>query len=214
MAMAEAIIFQLLILHLILTVPHELGHFIAARLVGVSVPEFGIGLPPTVVAVRWRGTRWSLNLLPLGAFIGYNAREASPALRRIAIAIAGPIANFLIAFACLLVLVAPGLGSPSELGEQVVRHLTNGLAHPWGGDDVFTLAGLAAPELAKHLSQWDGVMQFLRLVLASSVVVGLLNLLPLRGLDGGKLLSVAMQSVRRGADLERRAVRASLADRV
>ncbi|HLZ08505.1 MAG TPA: site-2 protease family protein, partial [Chloroflexota bacterium] len=69
--MPAAIIFNLLVLHLLLTLPHELGHFVAARVQGVQVPEFGIGLPPTVAAVRWRGTRWSLNLIPIGSFVGY-----------------------------------------------------------------------------------------------------------------------------------------------
>src|SRR5689334_15085762 len=95
-AMPVTIVVQLLVLHLILTVPHELGHFIAARLVGVSVLEFGIGLPPKVIEVTWRGTRWSFNLLPLGAFVGYDAEQASPLARRSAIAVAGPLANFLV----------------------------------------------------------------------------------------------------------------------
>ena len=46
---------MLLALHVLLTLPHELGHFAAARFLGVLVPEFGIGLPPTIGAVRWRG---------------------------------------------------------------------------------------------------------------------------------------------------------------
>jgi membrane-associated protease RseP (regulator of RpoE activity) len=209
--MPVTIVVQLLALHLLLTVPHELGHLVAARLVGVSVPEFGIGLPPTVIAARWRGTRWSINLLPLGAFVGYNATEARPSLRRSAIAVAGPIANFLVAFACLIVIVASGLSNPFDLGEQVVRHLTNGLADPFGGDEVFSLVGLTAPQLVKHLSQWDGVTEFLRVALAASVVVGLFNLLPLPSLDGHKLLVAAMRSVGHAADLERWAVRACLA---
>ena len=211
MATFEAVVFQLLALHLILTVPHELGHLLAARVVRVSVPVFAIGLPPTIVSMRWRGTRWILNLLPLGAMVGYNAAEARPPLRRSAIAIAGPIANFLVALACVVVIVASGVGGLSDLGANVTRHLASGLAHPWGGDEVFSLAGLAGPELFKHLSRWDGVTQFLRLVLAASVVVGVFNLLPFPTLDGGKLVSAAMSAVGRGADLERRAVRAAFA---
>src|SRR5438270_1251847 len=83
----EVVIVQILVLHLLLTLPHELGHFVGARLVGVSVPEFGIGLPPKLVAVRWRGTRWSLNALPLGAFVGYSSAQARSATRRSVIVI-------------------------------------------------------------------------------------------------------------------------------
>jgi regulator of sigma E protease len=49
---------------------HELGHFIAAKLVGISILEFGIGMPPRMVRLgRWRGTDITLNWLPLGGFV-------------------------------------------------------------------------------------------------------------------------------------------------
>lgn len=48
---------------------HEFGHFIIARIFGVRVPEFGIGVPPRALARRWKGVLWSLNWIPLGAFV-------------------------------------------------------------------------------------------------------------------------------------------------
>jgi regulator of sigma E protease len=49
---------------------HELGHFIAARLVGINVLEFGIGFPPRVRRLFMLGeTEFTLNLLPLGGFV-------------------------------------------------------------------------------------------------------------------------------------------------
>ena len=49
---------------------HELGHFFAAKLVGINVLEFGIGFPPRVGRLfRWRETDFTLNLLPLGGFV-------------------------------------------------------------------------------------------------------------------------------------------------
>lgn len=49
---------------------HELGHFLAARAVGVTVLEFGIGLPPRVLRLfMWRETEFTLNLIPLGGFV-------------------------------------------------------------------------------------------------------------------------------------------------
>ncbi len=48
---------------------HEFGHFIFARLFKVKVPEFGIGVPPKAVGKRWKGLTWSLNWIPLGAFV-------------------------------------------------------------------------------------------------------------------------------------------------
>ena len=49
---------------------HELGHFFAARLVGINVLEFGIGFPPRVGRLfTWRETEFTVNLLPIGGFV-------------------------------------------------------------------------------------------------------------------------------------------------
>ncbi|MBM2826482.1 MAG: rane-associated zinc metalloprotease, partial [Dehalococcoidia bacterium] len=49
-----------------LVMVHELGHFITAKMAGVVVQEFGFGYPPRLFAVKWKGTEYSMNLLPLG----------------------------------------------------------------------------------------------------------------------------------------------------
>ncbi len=49
---------------------HELGHFLAAKAVGITVLEFGIGFPPRVAKLfTWGETEFTLNLLPLGGFV-------------------------------------------------------------------------------------------------------------------------------------------------
>ena len=49
---------------------HELGHFIAARLSGIRVDEFGLGFPPRMMVLFERGgTLYTLNWLPLGGFV-------------------------------------------------------------------------------------------------------------------------------------------------
>ncbi|MGH2455507.1 MAG: M50 family metallopeptidase [Candidatus Limnocylindria bacterium] len=53
----------------VLVLVHELGHFIVAKRAGVTVQEFGIGFPPRITSVVWRGTRYSLNWIPLGGFV-------------------------------------------------------------------------------------------------------------------------------------------------
>lgn len=53
-----------------LIIIHEWGHFIACRMVGVTVLEFGIGFPPRAVKLfERRGTEFTLNWLPLGGFV-------------------------------------------------------------------------------------------------------------------------------------------------
>lgn len=55
----------------ILVFIHELGHFTAARAIGVKVEEFGFGLPPRIWGKKFgkHGTIYSLNWLPIGGFV-------------------------------------------------------------------------------------------------------------------------------------------------
>lgn len=49
---------------------HELGHFFAARKMGVDVEEFGIGYPPRLAKLfKWKETLFSFNWLPFGGFV-------------------------------------------------------------------------------------------------------------------------------------------------
>jgi regulator of sigma E protease len=52
----------------VLIIVHELGHFIAAKITGVPVEEFGIGFPPRLYGKKWRGTLYSINWIPFGGF--------------------------------------------------------------------------------------------------------------------------------------------------
>jgi len=64
----------------ILVLLHELGHFVAARLAGVTVHEFGIGFPPRARVLFRRGaTIYTLNWLPIGGFVRMAGEERSPA---------------------------------------------------------------------------------------------------------------------------------------
>ncbi|MBI4498351.1 MAG: site-2 protease family protein [Chloroflexi bacterium] len=54
---------------------HEAGHFVTAKLAGVTVQEFGIGFPPRLFGIRWRGTDYTVNLVPLGGFVKLLGEE-------------------------------------------------------------------------------------------------------------------------------------------
>ena len=55
---------------------HEFGHFITARLCGVSVKEFAVGMGPKLIS--WQSkkyeTRYALRLLPFGGFVSMEGR--------------------------------------------------------------------------------------------------------------------------------------------
>ena len=89
---------------------HELGHFIAAKRAGVKVEEFGIGLPPRLFGIKRGETIYSINAIPLGAFVR-AAGENDPTIprslagkgswTRLGVYAAGPLVNIFLAFVLL-----------------------------------------------------------------------------------------------------------------
>lgn len=86
---------------------HEVGHFLAARSVGVPIAELGLGFPPRLFAFKRKGTEYSINAIPLGAFVrpeGDTGVASSNSLStrspwvRIWVSLAGPLANVVLAF--------------------------------------------------------------------------------------------------------------------
>jgi regulator of sigma E protease len=109
---------------------HELGHFITARLAGITVQEFGFGLPPRLFGIRRGGVIYSINLIPFGAFVKMLGEEDPTApgsfaskslgIRAIVLA-AGSAMNFalaVIAFSLVYIVGVPRLSAegPVELG--------------------------------------------------------------------------------------------------
>lgn len=64
----------LLIFSLVIMI-HEGGHFLMAKLTHVKVEEFGWGFPPKIWAKQFKGTLYSLNLLPIGGFVKLYGEE-------------------------------------------------------------------------------------------------------------------------------------------
>lgn len=94
---------------IILVALHELGHFLFAKKFGVDVEEFGIGYPPRIWGKKFGKTIYSINLLPLGAFVkilGFEDHEgknehsfsAKPIWQRAVILLAGVVAFWIVAF--------------------------------------------------------------------------------------------------------------------
>ena len=134
---------------------HELGHLVAARLLGVKVPRFVFGFGPPLVSFRLWGTQYVFAAIPLGATAhvqGMNPHRADaeePAsfralgpLRRALITLAGPLANAVLALGILFALYTSGT--------HVVVPLTVGTVQPGSeaaraqllpGDRILSVAG-------------------------------------------------------------------------
>ena len=84
---------------------HELGHFASAKWFGIKVEEFGFGFPPRVFGVKFKGTIYSLNWIPLGGFVRMLGEEdpsdprsfaRQSALKRAVVLMAGSIMNLIL----------------------------------------------------------------------------------------------------------------------
>lgn len=116
-----------------LVIFHELGHFWFARLCGVKVLRFsfGLGKPIWTYTSPKTGTEWSISRIPLGGYVKMlDAREADisqlsaqeldgeftskSVWKRMAIVIAGPMANFILAILVFTVLLMSGVSEPTS----------------------------------------------------------------------------------------------------
>src|SRR5919106_6655022 len=67
----------------VLVLVHEIGHFLVAKRAGITVQEFGIGFPPRIGSGMWRGTRYSVNWIPLGGFVRMLGEDGEVEVRRL-----------------------------------------------------------------------------------------------------------------------------------
>ncbi len=107
-----------------LVVLHELGHFTAAKAVGMRVERFFLFFPPKVVSIKRGETEYGIGAIPLGGFVkitGMNPEEEippevvdrayykQPVWKRIVVIAAGPFVNIVLAL-FLFFLLAVGFG--------------------------------------------------------------------------------------------------------
>lgn len=108
------IIIALIIFGLIVTV-HEFGHFICAKLSGIRVLEFSIGMGPKLVQKKKGETMYSLRLLPLGGYCAMEGEDETSddkrsfrnakLWKRMIVLFAGAFMNFVLGFVMLIAMV-------------------------------------------------------------------------------------------------------------
>lgn len=118
-------IFIFILVLIALIVVHELGHFIAAKLSGMRVDEFGLGYPPRALRIAKVGeTEYTLNWLPFGGFVkifgedggaGSRAFATRPRILQAIVLVAGIAMNLL--FAYVLITGALVMGTPRALSQ-------------------------------------------------------------------------------------------------
>ena len=112
---------------------HEFGHFIFAKKFGVKVEEFGFGIPPRIWGKKIGETIYSINLIPIGAFVRILGEEEKnddprsftkkPIWQRILIILGGVLSFWIIAVILLSIIAA--MGAPKVVEDTDNSNLLN-----------------------------------------------------------------------------------------
>ncbi len=149
----------------VLIIAHEFGHYIAARLCGIDVVEFSMGMGPLLL--KWKnkqGTQFSLRLLPIGGFCQFYGEEdgkqgarsfaSQPVWKRFVTVLSGPMMNFVIAIV-VIVLYMSALGLLTvvpRVAEVEPAAQASGLMV---GDEIVAIDGKAVSD-SNHIAQLIG----------------------------------------------------------
>jgi regulator of sigma E protease len=150
--MIFAIIIGIIIFCFIITI-HEFGHFISARLCGITVKEFAIGMGPKIFGKKGKKTDFSIRALPIGGYCDMsedadaagdpNHFRSKPVWKRFITIAAGAIMN--LALGLILCFIMTGAGK--TFGTTTVAYLEdNAYGNSYGlqlGDEITSVNGRA-----------------------------------------------------------------------
>jgi len=184
-----------------LIILHELGHFLVARRAGMAAPEFALGFGPRLLGFTLGETTYSLRLFPLGGYVHLPElapepeEEPVPIGRRFWTILAGPLANL----ALVVLLMGPREAYlAAGLWFEIMGDLVVGLVSDSGPSADVALVGPITITSAVGEAAAMGIGSLLRLTAFLSLNLGLFNLLPLPGLDGGRLLGLLLERLNGG----------------
>lgn len=165
----SAIITFLIVLGVLVFV-HEFGHFIVARFCGVQVQTFSLGFGPKILSRKYGETEYCLSIIPLGGYVKLTGDDPNEEVRpedkersflaqnlkkKIAIVVAGPLFNLLLALIIFVSVFMVGVPSlTSEVGEiQADSAAAQGGMK--SGDRIISIEG-------KPIAQWEEIRETLQ----------------------------------------------------
>lgn len=189
---------------------HETGHFIIARLCKVKVKEFAIGFGPTIWKKQGKETKYALRLVPLGGFVSMEGEEErsdeegsfskSSVPKRIAIVAAGGIINIIFAIIAYMILITIITGGNFERAISSTGEFTFSIFESLkllfsGGITVDQLMGPVG--ISEVIVKTNGLAEFIYILSLISMSLGVTNLLPFPPLDGGKIVLLLLEAIRK-----------------
>ena len=130
---------------------HEFGHFITAKLSGMTVHEFSIGMGPKIFGFRKKETAYSVRRLPIGGFVrleGEDGDSSDPdafcnksAFRRFVVLFAGAFMNILLGFLIFVCIISLADGFASNRIASVIEGSAFEKAGIVAGDEIIKMEG-------------------------------------------------------------------------
>jgi regulator of sigma E protease len=147
---------------------HELGHFIFAKLMGVKVLKFSLGFGPRLISKKFGETDYIISAIPLGGYVkplgeepGEELKEEEkprafnyqPVRKRVAIILAGPFFNFILAYIIFVIFLSlklpvaiPDLDSITTTIEEVAEGSPAMKAGLKKGDTIVSINGASVSD--------------------------------------------------------------------
>ena len=154
-AIAAIFIFLMVILF------HEFGHFIVAKMVGIKVNEFSIGMGPKLFQKKKGETKYSIRALPIGGYVSMEGEDENsndprsfnnvPASSRIAVVAAGAIMNFVLAI-IVLTIVSFSIGMPTTTISEIIKNSPAEKVGIKSGDTILSIND-------KDIKNWDSIVK-------------------------------------------------------
>jgi regulator of sigma E protease len=141
-----------------LIVAHELGHFLAARMVNIRVEKFSIGFGPKIVAIKRGGTEYMLSWVPLGGYVKLYGDDpeaaeldkdsflSQPVWKRLMVVAAGPVFNVILAIIIITTAAMIGLPESSTMIGEIQADSPAFAAGFKLGDKIEAINGAPAKE--------------------------------------------------------------------
>ena len=152
------VIYAILIFCLLI-VFHEFGHFAAAKLCGVKVNEFSVGMGPAILKKQKGDTLYSIRLFPIGGFCAMEGEDEEfsderafhqkAAWQKALIVVAGAFMNLLLAV-LIMIGVAYAVGTPTTTIDTVTPGSPAELAGIHSGDTLTAVDG-------KSVEKWSDI---------------------------------------------------------